>query len=1122
MGFLADLHVHSKYSRATSRDADLEHMALWALRKGVSVLGTGDFTHPAWWREIETKLVPAEPGLFRITPELERIAVDAAGVADPGPLRFLLEVEISTIYKKGDRVRKVHHLLYAPDLAAARRISERLSRIGNIASDGRPILGLDSRDLLEITLEAGEGCYLVPAHIWTPWFAALGSKSGFDSIAECYGDLAHHIFAVETGLSSDPPMNRRLSILDGYTLVSNSDAHSPGKIGREACVFDTPLDYFSMRRALETGIGYDGSVEFFAEEGKYHHDGHRNCGVSFEPRETREHGGLCPVCSRPLTLGVLHRVSELADREEPDASAAGPRAARFRSLVPLDEVLGEIERVGPASKTVKERYGRLIGRLGSELSILENVPLDEIARSASSLLAEGIGRMREGRVLRQAGYDGEYGTIRLFSDDELARGSRSQAFLFELGDVDAPKDPGIPRRASHSSRKAAQAGTLAEIETPRTKESFPDGAWESKSMEASTTRVEGDSSPAASLLDALDAEQRDAAATTDRPVVVIAGPGTGKTRTLAYAIAHLIAERGVHPSSCLAITFTRRAAKELSHRIEEILGDSACGDSARGDSACGDSACGVSVLTLHAFGHAVLTEHAMALGLPSPLVIATDRDREAWLRGRLGISERSARSLCARISRRRREAAIEALEPSGTARHCAAEPALGRNSAADGSILDLERDLAGYEDELAARGAIDLDDLILRPLALIAGDPAAAARYRARFTHIAIDEFQDVDRAQYELVKRIADPDAGLFVIGDPDQSIYGFRGADPTCFERLQEDFPRARRVVLSRNYRSARSIVDAATTMISPSSLVRDRSLVAGFDGPRVEIHRAASERAEAEIVVHAIERAIGGSSFFSIDSGRVSSNEGESVGFGDFAVLYRTSSQADTLSEAFARSGIPFQQRSHERLADVPSVQELIGEVRGILLERISVPRGDASSARRLSGLSGSEALEVAASRVRERTTDIDRFLPVLRALAESARDAEELVDMLLVGVDADLWDARAEAVSLLTLHAAKGLEFSVVFIVGCEDGLLPLRFGPNADVDSAEERRLFFVGMTRARRRLILLHAARRATRGEVRDSQRSPFLDSIRMDLLEHVENARPPIERAAHRQLTFF
>jgi DNA helicase-2/ATP-dependent DNA helicase PcrA len=315
--FHADLHIHSKYSRACSKDCDLEHLSWWARRKGITLVGTGDFTHPAWFEHLRENLVPTEPGLFRLREDLDRdITRRLPPSVAAGDIRFMLSVEISTIYKRDEHTRKVHHLVYVPDFDAAAEFNRRLGRIGNLGSDGRPILGLDSRDLLEITLECGDGAYLVPAHVWTPWFAVLGSKSGFDAIEDCYVDLADHIFALETGLSSDPLMNWRISGLDRYRLVSNSDAHSPPMLGREATVFDTDLDYFAIRRALETGAGHAGSIEFFPEEGKYHVDGHRKCGVRMEPQETREHGGTCPECGKPLTVGVLSRVEELADRPE--------------------------------------------------------------------------------------------------------------------------------------------------------------------------------------------------------------------------------------------------------------------------------------------------------------------------------------------------------------------------------------------------------------------------------------------------------------------------------------------------------------------------------------------------------------------------------------------------------------------------------------------------------------------------------------------------------------------------------------------------------------------------------------------------------------------------------------
>jgi DNA helicase-2/ATP-dependent DNA helicase PcrA len=324
--FHADLHVHSRYSRACSKDCDIQHLSWYALRKGLALVGTGDFTHPAWREELRQTLVPAEPGLFRVTPELEKQLMRDTVPSCAGTVRFMLSVEISTIYRRDDHTRKVHHLLYAPSFDAADRITAALAKIGNLASDGRPILGLDSRDLLDITLSAHPDCFLIPAHVWTPWFAVLGSKSGFDAVRDCYADLAEHIFAIETGLSSDPAMNWTCSSLDSYRLVSNSDAHSPPMLGREATTFGTDLDYFAILAALRTGDGLDGTIEFFPEEGKYHLDGHRKCGVRLEPERTRELGTACPQCGKPLTVGVMHRVAELADR--PANSCPQDRKAR--------------------------------------------------------------------------------------------------------------------------------------------------------------------------------------------------------------------------------------------------------------------------------------------------------------------------------------------------------------------------------------------------------------------------------------------------------------------------------------------------------------------------------------------------------------------------------------------------------------------------------------------------------------------------------------------------------------------------------------------------------------------------------------------------------------------------
>lgn len=416
MNYAADLHIHSPFSRATSPQSDLFGLASWARIKGINVLGTGDFTHPAWLAALKTELVPAEPGFFALRDRIPDVFPLTAEPAPPSPVRFLLSAEISCIYKRHGKVRKVHNLLYVPDFGSAERINLRLAKIGNIHSDGRPILGLDSRDLLEIVLEEAPQGFLVPAHIWTPWFSLFGSRSGFDCIQDCFGDLTDHIFALETGLSSDPEMNRLISALDRFTLISNSDCHSPSKIGREANLFSAGFDYFSLQEALRTNnrATFRGTIEFFPEEGKYHADGHRACNVSLHPHQTRTLNAVCPVCNKPLTVGVLYRVTELADRKHPIFRHDAPESF---SMIPLTEILSEILDSGPATKKVMQQYQRIVNRFGTELHVLMEADIDEIEAFVPPL-GEAIVRMRSGKVTRKPGFDGEYGTIRVFAPQE--------------------------------------------------------------------------------------------------------------------------------------------------------------------------------------------------------------------------------------------------------------------------------------------------------------------------------------------------------------------------------------------------------------------------------------------------------------------------------------------------------------------------------------------------------------------------------------------------------------------------------------------------------------------------------------------------------------------------------
>ena len=411
MKMIADLHIHSRFSMATSKEGTPENLDFWARKKGISLIGTGDFTHPVWREELKERLVSEGNGLYRLRDEY----VKEESRKFPGEgTRFVVSGEISSIYKKNGKTRKVHNVILLPGLEAADAMAQRLEKIGNIHSDGRPILGLDSHDLLEMMLDVCPEGILIPAHIWTPHFSVLGAKSGFDSVEECFEELAPYIHALETGLSSDPAMNWRISKLDRYQLISNSDAHSPSKLGREANLLDIDCSYEGLYRAIQTGEGLEGTVEFFPEEGKYHFDGHRKCGVSLSPVEAERLGGICPVCGKKLNMGVDHRGEQLADRAEGFVKKDGKK---YESLVPLPEVISTCMGYSAASKKVQGCFEQMIQTLGTEFDILRNVPSEDIKSCAGERIAEGIENVRTGNVKRIPGYDGEYGKIELFDEN---------------------------------------------------------------------------------------------------------------------------------------------------------------------------------------------------------------------------------------------------------------------------------------------------------------------------------------------------------------------------------------------------------------------------------------------------------------------------------------------------------------------------------------------------------------------------------------------------------------------------------------------------------------------------------------------------------------------------------
>jgi len=1119
MPYIADLHIHSHHSMATSKHSDPEHLFLAAAAKGVDLVGTGDLTHPGWRAELAEKLV-AEPGrgLFRLRPELEKdLRRRLPGALAGAQVNFVLSGEISSIYKKDSRARKVHNVVLLPDLESVERLCTRLEKIGNIHSDGRPILGLDCRDLLELTLEAsGEACF-IPAHIWTPHFSVFGSNSGFDRLEDCYGDLTGQIYALETGLSSDPPMNWRVSALDRFTLVSNSDAHSPEKLAREANLIEAELSYRGLTGCLRGVSGsFAGTVEFYPEEGKYHYDGHRACGVRLTPRQTADLGGRCPVCGGKITEGVLNRVEELADRPT-GARSAG--AKPYERLIPLAEVLAECLGVGAGSGAVRHSLDRLLANVGSELHVLRSAPPEAVAGICGPLAAEALRRNREGRVRIEPGFDGQYGTVTIFEPGEREL-SDSQIFF-----------GGMPE----AERKAVAAIALP-ISTPPA--DLPDSPTGVSKEEAPDYLPAGQ--PVEGI--ALNERQLEAVTAESGPVAVIAGPGTGKTRCLAGRAAWLVAVRGVKPEKILAVTFTNRAAREMSQRIGQLVG--------------GEGA--VTACTLHSWCLGLLARAGGAA--PS---VADETDRAALLRETLSGGGLRVAQVSEAISRAK---------------------ALGQTPETFRGPESFRAAYTGYRDLCRRLGILDYDDLILEALARLESDSGLEAAERERCEWLLVDEFQDINPAQYGLIRRLAgEAGPGLFVIGDPDQSIYGFRGADGRVFERLAGDYPHRQMIRLERGYRCPDTVASAAAAVIAPASPAGFRPPApTGNRGAPVMTVRAPGELAEAIAVVREVSRLVGGTGMLEAHGeGRATGarSREEQYSFADVAVAARTARLLEGLETAFVTEGIPCRLRGARSFLEDAVVRNLLAFLR-LLVE----PGDDLRflGALRLTGLDPGNAYF---SRLRERAaaggrrllaelkrgvsnevplkkesgpaadflTGYERFrriserppaelvgmlvenfvapdersgqpLTHLAAVAAGFESLREFISRIALAADGDLerpggsrGGAQAEAVTLLTMHAAKGLEFRVVFVCGVEEGLVPFTW---RETDPAEERRLLYVAMTRASARLYLTSSEKRTVRGQEVRSGWSPFVESLPAGMLEPLELFLP--ERSRDRQLGLF
>ena len=970
--------------------------------------------------------------------------------------------------------RQVHNVILLPSLEDADTLSHKLEAIGNIHSDGRPILGLDSRDLLEITLESCPQAVFIPAHIWTPHFSLFGAFSGFDTIEECFEDLTPYIHALETGLSSDPPMNWRVSALDRYHLVSNSDAHSPAKLGREANIINTELSYPALKKALEGGVkeGFGGTIEFFPEEGKYHFDGHRNCGLCLTPAQSEEYGGKCPVCGKKITIGVQHRVEELADRAE---GFVLPDAAPFESLVPLPEVLAASTGYSAAGKKVAALYEELLYTIGSEFFILRQAPLEEIGHTAGPCIREGIRRLRLGQVRRDPGYDGAYGVIHILERDEIESLS-GQISLF-----------GATSSADWHTKAKAGAKPI------RKKKSAELPPEEERSAEQKAASQD--------LLSGLNAEQKQAVTLpSSGAAAIIAGPGTGKTKTLISRIAFLIGECGVKPRDITAVTFTNKAAKEMRERLAQQLGSKR-------------AAAGVTVGTFHSICLQRLKKEKESITL---------------------LDEYEALETAAGI--------IKDLKIKISPRELLREVSNKKNGVPFKHPELMEEAFGLYCARVSELGLMDFDDLLLEALALC-GDNEGK--------HLLVDEFQDVNPVQYRLIQAWNRLGKSLFVIGDPDQAIYGFRGSDAHCFERLSGDYPELHVIRLTENYRCSPEILSCSLSVISQNP---GEARVLSANRPAqgmVFLRTSESSLSEAIFVSKEINRMVGGIDMLDAQALTEPRDARLSRSFSDIAVLCRTHRQIRLLEMCLRKESIPYIAAGRDDFLSDETVRGVSGFFR-FLLEQNDVPalrtalknvwRCPAdliqsfctalSNAREDSLFSVWEEYKNAGP-LQPCMEQITEFLPrahkakprkLLEEFAEKNnlaehepliqfmnmavfhKDMASFMQTLLLGEEADIERSAAktypaDAVRLMTLHGAKGLEFPVVFLCGVKGGSIPLE-AQGRETNMEEERRLFFVGMTRAKDELFLM------------GSQQEPsvFLNGIPQELL-HTAPVREHAQR---------
>lgn len=1189
MHLIADLHTHSKYSRATSRDLDLEHLALWARRKGTHIVGTGDVTHPDWLQELQEKLIPAEEGLFQLRPELDqRLSKECPSSISSQLVRFLLAVEVCTIFKRGNTNHRLNHLVCLPGWSEASVLQQIFASEGNLSADGRPILGMDARDLLAQLLDISPRVHLIPTQIWSPHASLLGARSGFGSVVECFGDLASSLFALEMGSASDVRMNQRLSSLDHYTLLSHSNAHTPSRVGQEANWLNCALSYDEIFASIRSGApeSWLGTFGGYPEAGRYYYDGHRSCKVRLHPSETKAFDGRCPVCKKPLTTGVLNRIEALADRTEEALATAPSRPPSIR-MVTLETVLSEIFEIGPKSRRIQRQYHALLEQFGSERDILMTLPEEELKRANIPLFTEAIKRVRAGQVEVTPGYDGEQGVIRIFQENESKATSFSlfpgadlnkkeddvQLMLFPapkkyppprqlfpgpeseheqlalfVADNDEPRAP-LQHNEEGSSPSHLEAHEEEELPTqqlPRTILKAPTNLMQSQQMPQLRLRPPTQSNPVPKqLLFALNTEQRMAVVHWGSPMLISAGPGTGKTRTLAHRIAYLVASTKVSPRHMVVLALTQHAARALEEQLYHLL----------------KGPCGITVATFHQFCLQLLEQEASREQDPTtvPTILGPMEQltllRELAEQRGLPLSHKELKEVHGHIS----QAKQQLLLPDECA-HLLLEPESKDASLAPflqqvhPEFLGLYQD---YQSQLRRLHSMDLDDLLVETVLRLQSDVDFRQKLQRSIHSLHVDEYQDLTELPFQLLRLLYTEQTDLCVSGDPDQAMLHTQRPDAWYFRQFLEDFSTPRRKAIRcslwRNYRSPERLLEAAYELISTQSDPRRIKLLAMVHHPQpITSYVCQTESAEAAFVAQTIQHWI--------EEGLPSSYPPEREPFapGQICILVRTPAQQKGLQDALTSAGISYQSALQGGLKGCPGAELFLACLRLALPDQQSWPSW-LYLIRRWPGL-GAEVEQV----IREAHKQQSSIHQALRRLGETHQASHQLMTTLddlgelliqphdtpsrlqacylrlCLQLDASLlptpqamslletlaqhtstplallqeWALERHLmvptqqdaqVTLLPFEAARGLAFPIVWIVGFEEGHFPL-----PDEPDEQTCRQLYVGMTRTQQQLFISRSQLRNTNDTPRQRQASRFWQRIAPFTHEEAVTVAPP------------